>query len=127
MVPTRELALQEAWRDDEWGMQVAIEGIPSDYFRVRERFTVEIRTLDGQVVDDDRGSGMELRLDDTQPDGKWVVRWVPGYHRNHQACDLQVQFVIRAVSTLVSRPFPVVCGTRPSVEKRELSPTSECE
>jgi neutral ceramidase len=125
-VETNELKAWRVPRHNEWGVLVRVSGIPGSYVRLRERFTVEIRTVpENWLVDDDRGSAIELRLDDTDPDGQWSIRWVPGYRAGHPLCDRNVRMYIRSTVIAATHPFAVDCNApHPRGEEGWLSPVA---
>ena len=64
-----------------------------------------VRVTDGQIVDHDNGSSLEVRNDD----GVWSVRWFPTPEQMRALCDYTYRFEITAVGTLRSENFTVAC------------------
>lgn len=60
----------------------------------------------GRVLDDDTGTGIEVRYDETASDQQtWLARWTP----RGAYCKETVYFVIGTTLPIVSSPFPLDC------------------
>jgi neutral ceramidase len=73
------------------------------------RDLLRVRVVDrasGRVLDDDTGTGIEVRYDETASDQQtWLARWTP----RGAYCDKTVYFVIGTIPPIVSSSFPIDC------------------
>lgn len=71
-----ELKLHPIVKTDSDGLALYIDELPLDFTTDRDRFSVQVlmeKQGEYVVVDDDRGSSIEVR----ENDGKWRIRWLP--------------------------------------------------
>lgn len=74
---------------------------------MRNHLTVRILEAGtGRLLDDDDGTGIEVRFDETAEDEQtWMARWTPrGAH-----CTERAYFVIGSTTSVVSKPFQLGC------------------
>jgi neutral ceramidase len=95
---------------------VRFRGVRPGDALLREHLAVRIVDDAGRVVDDDRGTSLEIRYDVTAPDQHvWLARWTPrGIY-----CKKSVHFVIQTTTQLISKPFVVTCKENP-IERRDI-------
>jgi neutral ceramidase len=98
-------------REGARGWEMRIDALPLDFTSKPADFSV--RVLAGEtgevVLDDDRGSSLEVReLDETQ----WRIRWIPDLRENDSRCDRTFRLGVRGRMQLTSKPFKLDCSMR---------------
>ena len=101
LVPTRTtIDLWPTWT-------VRFRGIRPGEDLMRDHLTVRILEAGtGRLLDDDNGTGIEVRYDETAVDQQtWMARWTP----RAAYCKETAYFVIGSTTQLISRPFKLDC------------------
>ena len=86
---------------------VRFRGIRPGEALMRDHLTVRIlEASTGRLLDDDTGTGIEVRHDETARDEQtWMARWTP----RAAYCKETVYFVIGSTTQIISRPFKLDC------------------
>ena len=86
---------------------VRFRGIRPGEALMRDHLTVRILEVGtGRLLDDDNGTGIEVRYDETAVDQQtWMARWTP----RAAYCKETAYFVIGSTTPLISRPFKLDC------------------
>jgi hypothetical protein len=86
---------------------VRFRGIRPGEALMRDHLTVRILEVGtGRLLDDDNGTGVEVRYDETAADQQtWMARWTP----RAAYCKEKAYFVIGSTTQIVSRPFKLDC------------------
>ncbi|MFS8065819.1 MAG: neutral/alkaline non-lysosomal ceramidase N-terminal domain-containing protein, partial [Byssovorax sp.] len=86
---------------------VRFRGVRPGDASMRDHLTVHIvETGTGRLLDDDNGTGIEVRYDETANDQKtWLARWTP----RAAYCKETVKFVIGSTTQIISKPFKLDC------------------
>ena len=86
---------------------VRFRGLRPGDASMRDHLTVHIvEAGTGRLLDDDNGTGIEVRYDETAEDQKtWLARWTP----RAAYCKETAYFVIGSTTQIISRPFKLDC------------------
>jgi neutral ceramidase len=86
---------------------VRFRGIRPGEALMRDHLTVRILEAGtGRLLDDDNGTGIEVRYDETADDQQtWMARWTP----RAAYCKETAYFVIGSTTQIVSKPFKLDC------------------
>ena len=99
-------------RDGTDGWEMEVDELPLTFTSDRARFSVAVSLgqAGGVVLDDDRGSSIEVR---EQADDKWRIRWTPDLRCKDPRCGQTFRLMVRGDVQLSSMPFVLDCGPEP--------------
>lgn len=90
------------------GWLIRWKGTPKAALKTRAQLAVSIVDVDkNEVMEDDRGSSFEIRLDDDT----WTARWLPDLREKgrDERCGKSVRFVVSGRVSAASKPFVIEC------------------
>ena len=120
LVPVPPLLPKDAVSDLWPNWTFRFRGVRPGEASLSELLRVRIVDKDsGRVIDDDTGTGLEVRYDETASDQQtWLARWTP----RGAYCKGNVYFVVGTTHPIVSDPFKLLCSENLIEVKDEPNP-----
>jgi hypothetical protein len=109
-----DVPIVPSWPDGDRGWQMTFPRMPLTFTSDRKLFRVEVfEDKSGEtVVDDDRGSSIEVR--EVDEGDSWRARWTPNLEGSARPlrCGKWFRLAVRGRFRITSKPFQVTCEER---------------